>query len=381
MSWRYNGNYCGWAPLPPSAVYHPTVGLTYRGQHVTSSFAFGLGVGSYTFVPVSRFSDAHPRRYAVTHPQAAQIYRQTVPSVTIVGNSARVANRGIPVSRVETAAHAQIQRVGIREVDAPGAHGARVERLEPNTRTLSVFRPQFPRSVGEQPAPGGLARPDLRQGSAGAAANPMPGPSRATPAPSMRPIGGSPTAQPNSGGGSGRRPDRAASQANAAPTTATGFATTHTVRGNSPGPRAQAPSQSSASAIDARPARPAAQRQDFVARPASAPTPRPFIVAEADDQSPSQPRSSALRSADLPVRSEQPRQFTAPTYQAPAATRYSAPAPTYTAPRAPSYSPPPAAPAPRAEPALSQPVHSAPAAPAPSAPAAHSSPSTSRGWR
>ncbi|MCX6926010.1 MAG: hypothetical protein NT154_22800, partial [Verrucomicrobia bacterium] len=57
VSWRYNGNYCGWAPLPPAAGYSAGVGLTYRGQHVNSSFAFGLGVSSYTFVPVNHVAD------------------------------------------------------------------------------------------------------------------------------------------------------------------------------------------------------------------------------------------------------------------------------------------------------------------------------------
>ena len=42
VCWRYGGNYCGWAPLPPAAGFNAGVGLTYHGQRVNSGFGFGL---------------------------------------------------------------------------------------------------------------------------------------------------------------------------------------------------------------------------------------------------------------------------------------------------------------------------------------------------
>ncbi len=105
------------------------------GSRITASTSIaaslsGLVLVSYTFVPVSHFSDPHLSRHALPHQQATQIYHQTVPSVTIVGNSTRVINRGIPVSRVETATQTQIHQVGIREANTPAAQGTRGERLE-----------------------------------------------------------------------------------------------------------------------------------------------------------------------------------------------------------------------------------------------------------
>ena len=43
VSWRYSGDYCGWAPLPPAACYQPAVGFSYYGSSVGISFGFGLG--------------------------------------------------------------------------------------------------------------------------------------------------------------------------------------------------------------------------------------------------------------------------------------------------------------------------------------------------
>ena len=175
VSWRYSGNYCGWAPLPPAAGFSVGVGLTYHGQRVNSGFAFGLSSRSYTFVPVNHFADPHPNRYAVPRQQAPQVYSQTVASTTVVGNSTRVVNRGIPVSRVEAATRTRIQAGWDPRVNTGRTGGARGERLESNNRTLTVYRPHFAPSSGAQPAAsgrpqpstGGGSRSDIRPGSGG----------------------------------------------------------------------------------------------------------------------------------------------------------------------------------------------------------------------
>ena len=415
VCWRYSGSYCGWAPLPPAARFSAGVGLTYRGQRVNGGFGFGLSASSYTFVPANRFSDRHLNRYAVPHQQVAQVYQQTVPSGTIFGNSTRVVNRGIPVSRVEAATHTQIPTLGIREVQTAGAGGARGERLEASSQTLSVFRPQLPRSTGAQPASDARPRPDVRPVSGSAVVTPGPAGQRMAPASAPRPVGGSPAVQPNSSGGSGRRSDRSAYQANAVPMSVTGPAlpsargaggaaprlgeplilrgpdrsgeaaggngatTFHqagspnslVVRGNGRGSSWQAPSLSYAPVTEDQPSGSTASRQDFFSRPAGTQRSQPLMTAEADVRAPTQPSESAPRANERQVHSERPWQYTAPPYQGPARPPPNAPAPSYSPPRAQSYSPPAPSPVPRPEPTVSQPVHSAPSAPAPAAPAAH----------
>jgi len=336
VCWRYNGNYCGWAPLPPASAYHAGVGLTYHGQHVSGGFGFGLSAGSYTFVHTSHFTDRHVNRYALPHQQAAQVYNQTVTSATIVGNSTRVFNRGIPVARVEMATHAQIRPLNIRDANGPGAVSTRGERLEANRQTLSVYRPQFPQSAGTLPAYNGMG---VRPGSSSAGGLPGSAAQRVAPASAPRTVGGSPGAQPISGGGSGRRPDRSPNQASAGP------GQPIILHG----------------------------RQDAVTRSAGAQRNQPFLSADAEVRAQAQPSWSAPRAYAPAVRSEQPPQYTAPAYRAPAEMPRSAPAPQYAPPHMQSYAAPAPAPAPRAEPTVSQPVHSAPSAPAPSLPAQSSS--------
>jgi len=425
VSWRYSGSHCGWAPLPPAAGFTAGVGLTFHGQHVSGSFAFGLGVSSYTFVPTSHFSDHHLNRYAVPHHEATQIYHQTVPSTTIVGNHNRVVNHGIPVSHVATASRTQIHTIGIHDMNTAGTHGARGERLEANSRTLSVFRPHFPQPAGTQPVSGGHPRSDIRQPGGKPAAMPAPTATRVAPVQSPRASGGSPATPPASGGGSGRRPDRSPNSAIAAPRTPAGSAPTLArrtsdpaprpaqplilhgpdrsrepanatgtspldqaappnsliVKGNSRGTRSQTLSQSPAPTPEVPQSRPTAPSRNAFSRPAATQRTQPFTIAEAPTQAPAQPRWSAPRAAEPTVRSQRPPQAAAPAYTAPTEVPRSAPAPSYTPPRAQSHSPPTPAPAPQAAPAVSRPAHSTPFTPAASGSASQSGSSSGRGWR
>jgi hypothetical protein len=54
VCWRQADGYCGWAPLPPSAVYRPGLGLYYDGR-LAVDIDFGLGINAFTFVPYDRF--------------------------------------------------------------------------------------------------------------------------------------------------------------------------------------------------------------------------------------------------------------------------------------------------------------------------------------
>ncbi len=383
VSWRYNGNYCGWAPLPPAAGYHAGVGLTYQGQRVSTGFGFGLSAGSYTFVAAGHFSDRHLNRYALPHDQAGRVYNQTAPSTTIVGNSTRVINRGIPVARVEAATHTQIHPLTLREANASLARGARGERLDPASQTLAVYRPQIPQPTAAQAGFGG------RAGSGSTVINSAPAGQRAAPVVAPRAGGGSPAIQPVSGGGSARRTDRSANQANAgggepmilhgadrswasparSSVSAGGNATPSSsliIIGRKEGTQ---PEQAGSTAPWSRAT---ISRQDSYTRSAGSPRNQPFMTADSEVQAPAQSSWSEPHAYAPTVRSEQPSQYTAPAYRAPAETPRSAPAQHYEQPRVQSYSPPAASYAPRVEPMVSQPVHSAPPAPAPSAPATQS---------
>jgi hypothetical protein len=56
VAWRQADaeGYCGWAPLPPGAVFEPGVGLMWNGRLAVDA-NFGLGPDMYVFIPFDRF--------------------------------------------------------------------------------------------------------------------------------------------------------------------------------------------------------------------------------------------------------------------------------------------------------------------------------------
>jgi hypothetical protein len=123
VTWRSNNEYCGWAPLPPFTVYHPGIGFTYRGNHVSFGFDFGLASSCFTFVSASHFCEPHPRYYCVPSAQVAQIYGRT----TIVNNygfhGRTIVNNGVSITVIGNAAHRPIQPVPVGTLVNPGRRG------------------------------------------------------------------------------------------------------------------------------------------------------------------------------------------------------------------------------------------------------------------
>ena len=118
VTWRYSSDYCGWAPLPPFAVYRPGVGFVYRGSGVNIGFNFGLAVNCFTFVPTRYFCDPHPRHYRIGARDETRIYNQT----TVINNfnfdSHRhtVVNNGIAVQHITDITRTPIHPVPVREL-------------------------------------------------------------------------------------------------------------------------------------------------------------------------------------------------------------------------------------------------------------------------
>jgi hypothetical protein len=56
VSWRHAeaAGYCGWAPLPPAAVFEPGVGIMWDGR-LAADVDFGLAPEMYVFIPFDHF--------------------------------------------------------------------------------------------------------------------------------------------------------------------------------------------------------------------------------------------------------------------------------------------------------------------------------------
>jgi len=178
VTWRYDSDYCGWAPLPPNSVYTPGFGFTYYGSSVGVGFDFRLGIGAFTFVSWGRVCDPYPYRYCLPYNRCAAVYnRCDIVNSYGKGPGNTAVNRGIPPERVQQHSRSEVRTVRLR--NEPAGAGARHERFERDGKTLVVSRPVFTSTTvasggllvppsadtvpsGSGPAAGGILRPTSR---------------------------------------------------------------------------------------------------------------------------------------------------------------------------------------------------------------------------
>ena len=212
VAWRSGGDYCGWAPLPPFAVYRPGAGFFYRGAHVGLDFDFGLGPDYFVFVSPDHFCDRHPRTFCVDRTRVTQVYHQT----TIINNfevhDHGIVNRGFGVERIASATHRPVQTVHVGDLPDAGRQGWRgagYERtLHPATAGSShnpghnytpaatpVANNQLRHAPEPNNQPGGYAIPPRRENGV----QPVPGTQAGGHVPPQNYVAGQPTqpARPN----------------------------------------------------------------------------------------------------------------------------------------------------------------------------------------
>lgn len=146
VNWRYSGDYCGWAPLPPAACYSPGFGFTYYGGSVAVGFEFGLGYSAYNYVPWGQFCGPRPYHHRVPSHYAKEIHGRARPVNDFATRDRNVVmNKGISPDRVREYTRAEVRTVNIKD---QAGRGTRTERLERDGRTLVVSRPQFKQPPG-----------------------------------------------------------------------------------------------------------------------------------------------------------------------------------------------------------------------------------------
>ena len=173
--------------------------------------------------------------------------------------------------------------------------------------------------------------------------------SRQSVSPSPAPATG--TSWPGSTPRTSEQPTRSERQR---PTTATSYPASPETRRSLPAPT-----------TDSSRSRITTSSHDFLSRPTTSPRPQPMISPTGQSRPPSASAWSTPHAVAPTVRSEAPRAFTAPSYQAPAAVSRPAPMPVPTPSPRPSFSAPAASPAPQAPAMGSRPSYSPPAASAP----------------
>ena len=127
VTWRSGNDYCGWAPLPPFAVFTPGVGFFYQGMSVRADFNFGLGVNHFVFLPTAYLCNRYPSSFVVQPQYVAQIFHQTTVINNFTINRKTIVNGGIAPTRVASASHRPIEPVHVGSLPNAGRQGWRGE--------------------------------------------------------------------------------------------------------------------------------------------------------------------------------------------------------------------------------------------------------------
>jgi hypothetical protein len=125
--WRSDDDYCGWAPLPPFAVFDPGVGFFYRGLAVGVDFDFALTADFFVFVSPDHFCDRNPRSFCLPRDRAALVFRQTKLINNFAMSGKTIVNRGFGADRIARATHRPIEPVRVAALPNAGRQGWRGE--------------------------------------------------------------------------------------------------------------------------------------------------------------------------------------------------------------------------------------------------------------
>ena len=118
VCWRQAEGYCGWAPLPPGAVFVAGA-WEYRGRRVAADFDFGLHEGNFTFVAYDHFRDNDFHRYVLPRDRVAVVYKNTtiINNYRVVNNT--IVNEGMGRERIERATGQKVEVVRTQEIQHP----------------------------------------------------------------------------------------------------------------------------------------------------------------------------------------------------------------------------------------------------------------------
>jgi hypothetical protein len=141
VTWRSEGEHCGWAPLPPHADFDLHMGYRFNGVHVALNFDFGLRPDHFTFISLRDFNDHDFAHRRLPPAQVTQIYNHTTIINNYVVQNNTIVNQGMKVDSVAAATHTQFKKVAIRDT---AAWSPAQSNPHPGGKAeLAVYRPQL----------------------------------------------------------------------------------------------------------------------------------------------------------------------------------------------------------------------------------------------
>ncbi len=136
VSWRWNDQYVGWAPLPPGVEFHSGMDFT--------SLSFKIPKRFWIFLQAPHFLDRDIYRYTLPYERNVTIINFTTIRNNIHFRNNRIINEGIGIDHVRRVTGRAVPRYTVRDVRNP-----RQARVEGND--VHIYRPTFRKDATAKP--------------------------------------------------------------------------------------------------------------------------------------------------------------------------------------------------------------------------------------
>jgi hypothetical protein len=143
VEWRYGGDYIGWAPLSPYAVFSASFGIHYRNHWVTPHHW-------WAFVDCGHVGAHDLHRYVYRNEDNDRYIGRTRDFGSVRYNGGRVVSRGPEREIIERRGNIRIDRADI--VDVNDRQGERLVRGTDNRMKIETYRPRIAPSEGRSEA-------------------------------------------------------------------------------------------------------------------------------------------------------------------------------------------------------------------------------------
>ena len=150
--WRQAGDYCGWAPLPPSARWHHGLGLTYWDRNFDPAFGWNLPGDTYHYIPTMHFCASDLTRHGVSAGLAQEIHTHAAIINVAANTRMAVVNRGPGRETVGALSQNRVRAIAVRETPANLGRSYKPERLATEGNSLVLYRPQLPNTAPARPS-------------------------------------------------------------------------------------------------------------------------------------------------------------------------------------------------------------------------------------
>src|SRR5882724_3637478 len=143
VTWRQSGDYCGWAPLPPRAVFEVGSGWRFNGLHVGINFDFGLRPDHFPFIGIHDFGERDLRHRRLAPTEVTRVYNNTTIINNYTVNKTTIVNRGIPVDRVASVTRNPIPRATVREAPVSSVRSVATREITTVRGENVIYRPHL----------------------------------------------------------------------------------------------------------------------------------------------------------------------------------------------------------------------------------------------